>query len=662
MEPKYLANFIKGAAIMAMITPLFKSFDFYFPFVSPKGFYFMAIAEAVFFAWLVLAWRWKTYRPNFKNPVIAAMLLFLGISFLAAVFGADFSASFWSKFERMGGILMLCHLTAFSVAAVSVFEKKDWVNLFLLSVAVAAFVAANAILTVEEKSRGGGLIGNDSFWGSYLLFNIFIALYLFLTHKYREHKRIKIYSAAVLAIMAVSLLLEGSQLLKWIFQYAGAEFPKINLAMDIFNSGARAAKISLAAGILLLGLLRLVGHKNLKVRRFTWIFLGLAATIFAAIGVDFWQNKDALYQSLTGKFGESSIKSRMVVWEIGGRGFLERPVLGWGPENFNLVFAKYYNPCLGSLECGAEIWYDRAHNIVIDTLVETGAVGFMSYLLVFAAAVFVLAKRFFAGKTGFWEFGIFTALLAAYFLQNLTVFDMVASYLMFFVCLAFAAWVWDAERQKNKVWPQALGAKATVFSAAAAGICFIFFVLGPMTAAQSTVRAAAALGTPNQVGAYRQALEASPLGKYQVRLFFANQWLQILENQELASKIDKKNSEEVFSFLAGELEKSGRESPLDLQSRLILGRIYLKWSKLDPSKATLAENSLAEAIKISPKNQQAYFDLAQSRLNQSRLDDAAALIKQAHDLYLGNERAIEAMDRIEKFKNQTAAATSASPK
>ena len=41
-------------------------------------------------------------------------------------------------------------------------------------------------------------------------------------------------------------------------------------------------------------------------------------------------------------FSEGTIYGRIVIWKIAWQGFLERPLLGWGPENYSIVFSKYY--------------------------------------------------------------------------------------------------------------------------------------------------------------------------------------------------------------------------------------------------------------------------------------------------------------------------------
>lgn len=656
MNPSILINIAKTGLFAALLTPFVVNLDIYFPFVGPKGLYFMACAQLAFFSWLVLAGHWKAYRPNFKNPVIVAVLAYSGILFLSAVFGADFSGSFWSTFERMGGVLIFCHLAGFMLAAVSILEARDWRRLFFASIIIAAVVGLRALFDQSAAARGGGFLGNDSFLGTYLLFNVFIALYLFLSEKRAGGRTQKTIAGAMFAALSFCLVIQGTGL--WGSAISGHFVWPENILKDVFGSGARAAKISFFGGMALAGFLFPAFSKNGLIKKIS----RAAAILFLAAGlaVSFvaFQNRDAAKRIFIDNFGQSTINSRLVVWEIAWRGFLERPLLGWGPENFGLVFARHYNPCLGSPECGAEIWYDRAHNIVFDILAETGILGIAAYLAIFAAALFVLWKNHGARENGLAAAAIFSALFAAYFVQNLTVFDMATSYLMWFACLGFAASIYDAGRKKETAWPKPLEWPRIAIPAAAGIVSLSMFVLGPMTAGYNTVKAASApFGSPQRIRLYRDALEASPLGKYQVRLFFANQWDRAVDNPEIADKITKKQAEEIFTVLAGELEKSGRESPLDFRSRLELGRLYGNWSLIDKSKIALAESALEQARSLSPANQQVYLEQAQIKLNQSRIGDAAQLIRQAYDLYRGNPQSESALEQIKSIQLQAATGT-----
>jgi len=119
---------------------------------------------------------------------------------------------------------------------------------------------------------------------------------------------------------------------------------------------------------------------------------------------------------------------RFVVWERAVTGWLERPLLGWGPENFNVMFQRHFNPVLFLPEYGQEIWFDRAHNIIVDTLVTVGIVGLLAYFGIFLATLLILWQNYQKKRTCFWTAAAFSSLLAAYFVQNLTVFDKISSY------------------------------------------------------------------------------------------------------------------------------------------------------------------------------------------------------------------------------------------
>ena len=121
---------------------------------------------------------------------------------------------------------------------------------------------------------------------------------------------------------------------------------------------------------------------------------------------------------------------------MGFKGILEKPVLGWGWENFNVPFNKYFNPVI-TRDIGSRPWYDRAHNVIVETGVATGILGLLIYLSIFAWAIKLLWQSR-EHKKNILDGNLFLIiLLLIYFLQNLFVFDTLNSYLMLFLILAF---------------------------------------------------------------------------------------------------------------------------------------------------------------------------------------------------------------------------------
>ncbi|MFA6375885.1 MAG: O-antigen ligase family protein, partial [Candidatus Paceibacterota bacterium] len=514
MNTQFILRLIKSGIFALLLTLFIVDKQFYFPFVGLKGVYFMVVAETVFFLWLVLALRWKKYRLNIKNPVIASVAAFLAVSFSAALLGPNFSTSFWSDFERMAGVLMLFHLAAVCVVSSLVFEARDWKWFFCASVAMASIIGVEALFNSDPNARAGGFIGNDSFLGSYLLFNIFIALYLAISRKYQDSKWLRLSALVAFAVLSFCLLFEGTQF--WASLLAkNPQLPEAGLFRDIIGAGARAAKVSLAGGLTFLGLLWLSFRKNFlknigRAMSVVFVFGTILVIIFSI------QPGNAVYRVMENRFSEGTIYGRIVVWEIAWKGFLNRSLLGWGPENFDLVFARHYNSCLGTVECAGEIWYDRAHNIVFDTLATTGVAGLMSYLAIFGAAIYVLWRKYFAGAIGFAQAGVFTALLAAYFVQNLTVFDMITSLMMFFLILGFIASLDSPEGKREEqrfhslsFWK--IGAVALAFA-----ICFQCFVIGPYNADRNVILAAQSpLGSQTRLDFYKKTFDSSPMGEFQ---------------------------------------------------------------------------------------------------------------------------------------------------
>jgi hypothetical protein len=359
-------------------------------------------------------------------------------------------------------------------------------------------------------------------------------------------------------------------------------------------------------------------------------------------------------------FGQMGGNARFVNWSIAWKGFSERPILGWGPENYILVFPKFFNTCLFiPAECGGEIWFDRAHNIIFDTLITSGILGLLAYLGIILSVLWVLSKSYFQNqKATFWAFAVPGATLLAYFLQNLTVFDMATSLMMFAIILGFAASHHQPESNRGPKLINHFPTGPVVLASVLFALCFLLFIVQPIKSDGGVIEAMikeqemgnyARLMKENdkieesgsltqkqevdlvnfviqkrqeQLAEMKETLGASPLGKYQIREFFAQQFETALRDpayshyfnlSQEANMAIWQHSTTTFDFLIKELEKSIKESPYDYRSVLRLASLSSLYTKLDFSKSDLAEKAFAEGIKLSPNNQQNYWLLAQHR-------------------------------------------------
>lgn len=611
---KICLTIIRWGTFLVLFTPFIVSGRFFFPFIAPKTLYFTALVEIIFAAYLLLAICFPKYRPKL-NILLISLVLFIIFSILAAVNGVCLSESFWSKYERMGGLLTWFHLLAFFLVTSSVFAKKDWLRVFEISIMVAVLISALNFMTAKGvgplvakgfEARGGATLGNSSFLGSYLIFNVFLALYLFLNNK----KETRIFFGAAFVFIAVALLL----------------------------STARAAAFSFIAGIILLFYLKLIFLEKGKLKK-AGISLLIISSILVSIIIFYslQHNDNFVRVTLEEKFNAELSKDRLLVWNIGLKGWKERPWLGWGPENFNIVFTRHFDSRIFVSEIyGADIWYDRAHNIMVDNLVSVGLLGSLAYLGILFSAFYVLFKKYASQKIDFLIFGVFSVMLIAYFFQNLTVFDMVSSYMMFFLVLGFVGSLshWEKlessdQKEKNnfylRIWAIPLALAVCAFS-------LFYFTIQPLRSNLYLIEGFKSPDFRGRINLYKRSLATSPLGKYQIRETIAYRDTAKYSQQELVEGIPLDLQKEEFEFIIQGLESNIKESPLLFSSYLTLAKTYNLYGRIDSLKIERAQEIGEKAIEISPTNQQGYWVLAQTRLYQGRLEEAIILTEKALNL------------------------------
>jgi tetratricopeptide (TPR) repeat protein len=392
--------------------------------------------------------------------------------------------------------------------------------------------------------------------------------------------------------------------------------------------------MAFAAGLVLFFLLKLIFQEKGALRK-----MGIVTLIIlmaAGVGVVYFsvQEGDNTIKRLEAEAG-FTLTDRIVVWKIGIKGLEEKPVLGWGPENYNLVFAKHFDSRILLPEYGADLWYDRAHNIVVDTLATRGILGLLSYAAIFGGALYVLWKKFFSKEVYFVTAGAFTAILLSYFLQNLTVFDMISSFMMFMMVLGFISSLESKGEEEVVSEHKNLDGKRMamiVFVLILFASSFFYFVIQPLRSSSYMIDAIRSEKIEERLGFYEKALETSPLGRYQMREVLERDAYVFL-NQQAVEGTSVETRQKVLSFIAQELEKNIEESPLRFSSYLKLGRVYNIYTKVvDGSKLERASEVLEKAIEISPNHQQGYWYLTQVRLFQGDLEGSIRLAEEAIQL------------------------------
>jgi len=181
--------------------------------------------------------------------------------------------------------------------------------------------------------------------------------------------------------------------------------------------------------VALLGIWRISKIRSMQLRsRVSYALFGVG--LFAAALTSFsLLSPDGF---LRGEYLERSTAARPLVWMMSERAIAERPYFGWGADNFERVFEQNYDNRLLQDEYGNEAWFDRAHNVFIDQMVDNGIIGLLLYFAVYL--VTILALIYTALNAAVRRDRIFASVLIVYFSLHIaelqTAFDTSISYPM----------------------------------------------------------------------------------------------------------------------------------------------------------------------------------------------------------------------------------------
>lgn len=427
-----LQKAIKYLLFATAFLPLAISDKFIYPFVSPRTGFFYFLVELAFVLFLVAyAQGHIKKQEKGKNFLILAFGAFVLANIISAFFGASLQNSIFGTIERGWGILTLAHVLLFFFLVRVFFQKKDWLSYFKIIVWVSVLVSVIGILQRFGATLGVGIflagegrilttLGNPIYVAIYLLFGIFFALYIPLQDKKETEKFNFIYLIPVCVNLFAFLLADtrGTYL-----GFLGGLFTAGFLY--IFLGEKRKLKISIASIMAALILLALIA--------------------FSFPGNTIVQNTPILNRVSTISFSGASITTRFIGWTAAWHGFLDNPILGTGPENFNIVFNKYVTPEFYIYESSSP-YFDRAHNNYLDILASVGIVGFLTYLGFIFFIFYFIHKCYKAGKFGIYELMLFLGIFTAYLIHQVFVFDDLNSLVL---VVLFAAFLEFSARDKN---------------------------------------------------------------------------------------------------------------------------------------------------------------------------------------------------------------------
>jgi O-antigen ligase len=399
---KKLVNYLTIILFLIPFSLLIVDNDVLFPFITTKAIFFRILVTIglVFALWLYLL------NPNTfpkKNYLFLAICLFFIANIVSTIFSVNPFRSFWGNAERMEGLWSLFFYLSYFFLLLTLFQfnpqakKIIFYSILIVTTLISIIELRQAFILKEE--RPSATLGNPTYIGFLNLLTIFLILYFYFEEKTFE----KYFYVPLIALNFLSLI----------------------------ASQTRGSILGLLVGIFVFVFFYLLLSKietKKKILALGLFFIFLVSFFF------FLKTDIALQIPGIKRLSETlqnpvSVFPRFYAWKIFLHGFKEKPIFGWGPETMPIAFFSNFDPRIFNYE---QAIFDRPHNKFIEILVSTGVFGFISWLLIFLAFIYYVFKT----NINFYQKSALLAFLFSYLAQNFSLFDMQASYILFFYGLS----------------------------------------------------------------------------------------------------------------------------------------------------------------------------------------------------------------------------------
>ena len=275
------------------------------------------------------AWSWDLLVRGGKvrrTPVDWLILAFLGWVVLATVFSIHVPTSIFGKYRRFEGLLSFINYAVIYFLVLQFADRPSRikalaVSLFCSSVVVAGYGVLQAVgldpikwgALPFEQFRPFSTYGNPDLLGGYLMFSLPVALGLALTEKKMWMRVVYWVGFAMNAYV-------------WVVAFT------------------RGAWIGGAIGLAILGVI--AWRNTAKLNVVDYSFAGLTGAIGAAAIIKSLANPNEVmnfgkrFASIL-QFEAGSGRTRTEIWHAAIDAIKARPVFGFGPDTFRLVFPTY---------------------------------------------------------------------------------------------------------------------------------------------------------------------------------------------------------------------------------------------------------------------------------------------------------------------------------
>ena len=617
---------IRAGIALVLLVPVVTAPWTLYPFSVGKALWARVLIAVVFALWAVLALARPRWRPP-RSALLWLLAAGLAAAVLSAAFGVGPQHSFWSTYERMQGIVNAAHWAAFAVVVASVARTwADWTRLLNVNLAVGLAAAVFAIVRFAAPEtplpfpmaeghwpRIGASAGNPVFLGAYLQAIALLATGFLVRSRCaapgtgRDGRGMLLFWAATAACALAGVSLTGSLgALAGLMAGAGAA-----CGLYALFGRARRARLLGLAGLGALAACALALALVLALR-------GGEASAPPMQGPrpTLGDGNVMLERATSAEWVGFTVGNRLRIWQAGLAAFAERPLLGWGTDNYFVASARHLSAPRERTRV-----HDHAHNLLIEEAAGKGAVGLAAWLGLWGLTALVAlraARRLDDPRER--ALAVFVAAaLAGWFGQGLTSFYTAESWLQHMLLLGFLARL-EAEtregREERALRPggrAAPGARRAANAArpspsrigagmrAAAGAAAIGLAGASIASSAAIHAGAAAMWRADHGGPFiaeiERAIEAfGPLATGPRIVLFNNLAL----NWEVLAEHYAEEAARLLALADREAEAALAAEPESWVLHHALARFYLKVAATRPDYAARAERHLTRSRVLAP--------------------------------------------------------------